>query len=743
MSSGCGDVLSLADLQTAKKHQIFEAEVITGKSGGVATGENIDYATNPVTLQVQKTMPAILRDIGFEPASFDFTTGGTLTVNDRNKAVLWTLASGGDGDWYYWEGALPKVIPAASTPASAGGVADGAWRPVGDITLRSEISDPDGATLYPELQIARWRDVGDVRGWGAAGDGVTDDTAAINAAALAVSNRGGGEVVFPAGKFIVSSPILIYSKTHYRGAGRGATRVTASPGSNTDVFKTWNFDTMTGAGNTNEAPYGFSVKYMTVTGNYLKLDEGGLVDDEDISWRVADEVLNTSGSAFKIFGSGYDIDVEVYNVAENALYGEAIGDNFENKEYATRIRITGRISGKEAVVWRGPSDIYFEYIIFGLAGLLPYTSRLTATTNTSTIYPSMPVHGVVLDNNRPYAGHVEIGLVHIYAVGYGYGLYTLGVNRFNATHAISENNLGGYYFGNGAHGVISSLESRANGRYPDSYSGSSITNLPDIVVDNGTIWQLTGIMRVYRYAPSADLADYAIQIKGNTNNLTITYAAQLQSDAIPLDAGFLSVTGNYNRISFQALRVKGNGVYVTGAGNMINGALQGLYSGTLLHRNGSAAYANIFDITGSGLTADSTGFNSSGTPASENIRLVASGTTGWTPFTGDAMAATNRTQVWEISCTTGNSINGKSTEDYTELPVPSSALSGTFTVDHNFLYAPNRAQVKLGLNFPGTAPNTIVQLGVVGTPTSTQVVIGYLWSALPSSGAANVQVHIK
>lgn len=140
MSSGCGDVLSLADLQTAKKHQIFEAEVITGKQGGVSTGASIDYATNQVTGQVQKTMPAILRDIGFEPASFDFTTGGTLTSSDRNKAVLWPMADGGDGDWYYWEGTLPKVIPAASTPSSTGGVAEGAWRPVGDIELRSDIA---------------------------------------------------------------------------------------------------------------------------------------------------------------------------------------------------------------------------------------------------------------------------------------------------------------------------------------------------------------------------------------------------------------------------------------------------------------------------------------------------------------------------------------------------------------------------------------------------------------------------
>ena len=140
MSSGCGDVLSLADLQTAKKHQIFEAEVITGKSGGVSGGADIDYATNQVTGQTQKTMPAILRDIGFEPASFDFTAGGTLGLSDRHKSVLWSLASGGDGQWYYWEGALPKVIPASSTPATTGGVAEGAWRPVGDITLREELA---------------------------------------------------------------------------------------------------------------------------------------------------------------------------------------------------------------------------------------------------------------------------------------------------------------------------------------------------------------------------------------------------------------------------------------------------------------------------------------------------------------------------------------------------------------------------------------------------------------------------
>lgn len=138
MSSGCGDVLSLAALQTAKKHQLFEAEVITGKQGGVAGGADIDFATNQVTGQTQKTMPAVLRDVGFQPASFDFSTGGTLTVNDRNKAVFDPVSKA----WYTWLGVLPHVIAAGTNPV---GVAD--WKPWTDPTLRTDLSAQDGLKL--------------------------------------------------------------------------------------------------------------------------------------------------------------------------------------------------------------------------------------------------------------------------------------------------------------------------------------------------------------------------------------------------------------------------------------------------------------------------------------------------------------------------------------------------------------------------------------------------------------------
>lgn len=147
MSSGCGDVLSLADLQTAKKHQTFEAEVITGKSGGIAGGADIDYATNQVTGQTQKTLPAILRDAGFIPADFTFDTGGTLGLNDSNKAVLWPSGTG-NGQYYSWRGVLPKTIPAASTPTGTGGISGSAWMPISDNMLRENLANAGYAAFF-------------------------------------------------------------------------------------------------------------------------------------------------------------------------------------------------------------------------------------------------------------------------------------------------------------------------------------------------------------------------------------------------------------------------------------------------------------------------------------------------------------------------------------------------------------------------------------------------------------------
>ncbi|MEP8951866.1 hypothetical protein ABKU52_05525 [Enterobacter hormaechei] len=104
-----------------------------------------------------------------------FEDGNNLTLPNQ---VLRLEAT---GEYYRWDGALPKSVPAGSTPLTTGGIGPGAWLSVGDAVLRTQISDPDGANKYPELQISRWRDDLDVRGWGVFPDG-TDVTAKLCAA---------------------------------------------------------------------------------------------------------------------------------------------------------------------------------------------------------------------------------------------------------------------------------------------------------------------------------------------------------------------------------------------------------------------------------------------------------------------------------------------------------------------------------------------------------------------------------
>nr|MDN1587805.1 peptidase S74 [Escherichia coli] len=103
-----------------------------------------------------------------------FEDGATLTLPNQ------VLRYKSTGEYYRWDGEFPKTVSSGSTPETAGGVGLGAWVSVGDASLRSQLSDPDGATKYPDLQIARWRDTFDPRGWNAKGDGVTDDTSALN-----------------------------------------------------------------------------------------------------------------------------------------------------------------------------------------------------------------------------------------------------------------------------------------------------------------------------------------------------------------------------------------------------------------------------------------------------------------------------------------------------------------------------------------------------------------------------------
>ncbi|MGX7395697.1 tail fiber/spike domain-containing protein [Enterobacter sp. ESY66] len=74
-----------------------------------------------------------------------FQAGATLTLPNQ---ILKDTAS---GEYYRWDGAIPKIVPAGSTPATTGGTGVGAWVSVGDSALRSMLSNTSNAAYGDAL----------------------------------------------------------------------------------------------------------------------------------------------------------------------------------------------------------------------------------------------------------------------------------------------------------------------------------------------------------------------------------------------------------------------------------------------------------------------------------------------------------------------------------------------------------------------------------------------------------------
>lgn len=154
-----------------------------------------------------------------------FEDGNTLTLPNQ------VLRLEANGEYYRWDGAFPKTVPADSTPDTTGGIGPGKWLSVGDAALRQQLasdSDSLGDALVTTKQpftgakkqtvhtkLAQVINVLDFDG--VVGDGVNDDTAGIQAAIDATPE--GGTLNIPSGIFVLTDEIIIDKSITIKGPG--------------------------------------------------------------------------------------------------------------------------------------------------------------------------------------------------------------------------------------------------------------------------------------------------------------------------------------------------------------------------------------------------------------------------------------------------------------------------------------------------------------------------------------------
>lgn len=143
---------------------------------------------------VRRSFQQIIMDMGFEPLSGSFQSGATLT--QRNQVLQDTST----GVFYSWNGTLPKVVAAASTPATSGGIGATAWVDRTDLTLRSGLLS--GALAIRNNTFALRDFVSVLDGFGVVADGSTYDHAAISSAISSQQN-----LIFPARTYKLNAAI--------------------------------------------------------------------------------------------------------------------------------------------------------------------------------------------------------------------------------------------------------------------------------------------------------------------------------------------------------------------------------------------------------------------------------------------------------------------------------------------------------------------------------------------------------
>lgn len=548
--------------------------------------------------------------------------------------------------------------------------------------------------------------------YGAKGDGVNDDTDALQAAINTL------DVNIPPGTYLFST-LAIPDGCVINGSGYTQTTLKQISGTNSTAV----------IANANN----FEITNLGIDCNYFTS-----------AWNAATGVLgNTSGNGLEVQGFGFTIDILLNNVPGiGAWFKDPGAENSASRIALYDISIVGRDFGQEGIIIQGPNDGILRKAWIGRAGILP-RPLAESSVATSTVYPGSEVDGIVIDG-----ANIEIGDVHTYAAWSGTAFRTRNTVRLTeggrviaessrAQINISANTYGSAFFD------IRSLSLL----HPNWTGDIPYYTLPNASFDGATIAASAGfscritckrtITQPARVVGStAVVVTNDAQVEMNFSNSTAP-AGDAEAGRLYSGIGLYSSSSVGGMLKVSGKNCNGELVYLDGAGQTVT--FNARSCTVAIRRSSKQNSMRGNSITGSVYRCD-TGFVSEGTPASENISISMELLSGQTPFYGDPPDL-NRSQNWNISAAINN-IGYSTIQRLSETLDISTPGSKDISIPHKFLYKPDFRQIQLTIDDRAT-PTTSTVIAWVKDVTNTDVVVGYRVDTGDSNNErANLRVNV-
>lgn len=289
--------------------------------------------------------------------------------------------------------------------------------------------------------------------YGAKGDGVTDDTEAIQ---NAIESGKFGKIYFPAGTYLISDTLTLYSLTEYCGDGIKISVIKMKDTISKPIFESYEYSTYVA----NEYP---TVNNTTSIDSFKNTDVYGSsftnIHDLSLNGGYLNESgvhSKTSGNCVNYIGCGLSINnVEIYNVyGIGLLIDKFYFNELWSSDTSYNIHKQGDINylevhhcGQEGIIQLGLQDPVFN-------DLRIYNCGFTGTSG----YGYSKVACLVMDTAGG-RGSSSFNNVHIHNFNADvYGIYAKGVIRYEFEWLMIEQGGYGIYSENNCYGTINKLD---------------------------------------------------------------------------------------------------------------------------------------------------------------------------------------------------------------------------------------------------------------------------------------------